>query len=194
MNKIIKLSLFSLIIFFSIIFYKIYFKKSDLVDKNLETTPGDVVDEVKESENNVIKDLKYNINLGQNNKYIINSELSEITYQGGSEVVNMQGVTAVFIDKNQIPIEISSDFAKYNNSNYETLFEKNVKIKYLDHEMFSNAMLFDFENQIIKIYKNVKYHGTLGQMVADNIDINLIMNKIDIYMDGDKKNVEVISN
>ena len=60
--------------------------------------------------------------------------------------------------------------------------------------MFSNAMLFDFENQIIKIYKNVKYHGTLGQMVADNIDINLIMNKIDIYMDGDKKNVEVISN
>ena len=194
MNKIIKLSLFSLIIFFSIIFYKIYFKKSDLVDKNLETTPGDVVDEVKESENNVIKDLKYNINLGQNNKYIINSELSEITYQGGSEVVNMQGVTAVFIDKNQIPIEVSSDLAKYNNSNYETLFEKNVKIKYLDHEMFSNAMLFDFENQIIKIYKNVKYNGTLGQMIADNIDINLIMNKIDIYMDGDKKNVEVISN
>lgn len=194
MNKIIKLSLFSLIIFFSIIFYKIYFKKSDLVDKNLETTPGDVVDEVKESENNVIKDLKYNINLGQNNKYIINSELSEITYQGGSEVVNMQGVTAVFIDKNQIPIEISSDLAKYNNNNYETLFEKNVKIKYLDHEMFSNAMLFDFENQIIKIYKNVKYNGTLGQMIADNIDINLIMNKIDIYMDGDKKNVEVISN
>ena len=60
--------------------------------------------------------------------------------------------------------------------------------------MFSNAMLFDFENQIIKIYKNVKYNGTLGQMIADNIDINLIMNKIDIYMDGDKKNVEVISN
>ena len=138
--------------------------------------------------------MKYNINLGQNNKYIINSELSEITYQGGSEVVNMQGVTAVFIDKNQIPIEVSSDLAKYNNSNYETLFEKNVKIKYLDHEMFSNAMLFDFENQIIKIYKNVKYNGTLGQMIADNIDINLIMNKIDIYMDGDKKNVEVISN
>ena len=55
-------------------------------------------------------------------------------------------------------------------------------------------MLFDFENQIIKIYKNVKYNGTLGQMIADNIDINLIMNKIDIYMDGDKKNVEVISN
>ena len=60
--------------------------------------------------------------------------------------------------------------------------------------MFSNAILFYFENQIIKINKNVKYNGTLGQMVADNIDINLIMNKIDIYMDGDKKNVEVISN
>ena len=54
-------------------------------------------------------------------------------------------------------------------------------------------MQFDFENQIIK-FTNVEYNGTIGHMFADNIDINLIMNKIDIYMDGDKKNVELISN
>tara|TARA_B100000035_G_scaffold56171_1_gene44488 strand:+ start:597 stop:1175 length:579 start_codon:yes stop_codon:yes gene_type:complete len=192
MNKVIKLILFSLIIFFTIIFYKIYFKNKNLVDEDFDITPNIVVEE---NQNNLIKDLKYSINLGQNNKYIINSELSEITYKNDkSEVVNMQGVTAIIIDKNQIPIEVSSELAKYNNSNYETLFEKNVKIKYLNHEIFSNAMQFDFENQMIKIYKNVEYNGTMGHMSADNIDINLIMNKIDIYMDGDKKNVELISN
>ena len=192
MTKIIKLILFLLIIFFSIIFYKIYFKEKNLVDEDFEITPNVVSEEYK---NNLIKDLKYSINLGQNNKYIINSDLSEITYKDNrSEVVNMQGVTAVIIDKNLIPIEISSDLAMYNNSNYETLFEKNVKIKYLNHEIFSNAMQFDFENQFIKIYEDVEYNGTLGRMFADNIDINLIMNKIDIYTDGDKKNVELISN
>ena len=191
MNKVIKLILFSLIIFLSIIFYRVYFKEKNLVDENSEIISNI---EVEKYGNNLIKDLKYNINLGQNNKYIINSDLSEITYKDNSEVVNMQGVTAIIIDKNQIPIEISSDLAKYNNSNYETLFEKNVKIKYLNHEIFSNAMKFDFENQIIKIYKNVEYNGTMGHMLADNIDINLIMNKIDIYMDGDKKKVELISN
>jgi len=192
MNKVIKLILFSLIIFFSIIFYKIYFKNKNLVDEDFDTTPNVVVEE---NQNNLIRDLKYSINLGQNNKYIINSDLSEITYKNDkSEVVNMQGVTAIIIDNNQIPIEVSSDLAKYNNSNYETLFEKNVKIKYLNHEIFSNAMKFDFENQIIKIYKNVEYNGAMGHMFADNIDINLIMNKIDIYMDGDKKKVELISN
>ena len=192
MNKVIKLILLSLIIFFSIIFYKIYFKDKNLVDEDFDITPNVVVEE---NQNNLIRDLKYSINLGQNNKYIINSDFSEITYKNDkSEVVNMQGVTAIIIDNNQIPIEVSSDLAKYNNSNYETLFEKNVKIKYLNHEIFSNAMLFDFENQIIKIYKNVEYNGTMGHMFADNIDINLIMNKIDIYMDGDKKNVELISN
>ena len=192
MNKVIKLILLSLIIFFSIIFYKIYFKDKNLVDEDFDITPNVVVEE---NQNNVIKDLKYSINLGQNNKYIINSDLSEITYKNDkSEVVNMQGVTAIIIDNNQIPIEVSSDLAKYNNSNYETLFEKNVKIKYLNHEIFSNAMQFDFENQIIKIYKNVEYNGAMGHMFADNIDINLIMNKIDIYMDGDKKKVELISN
>ncbi len=192
MNKVIKLILFSLIIFFIIFFYKIYFKNKNLVDEDFDITPNIVVEE---NQNNLIKDLKYSINLGQNNKYIINSDLSEITYKiDKSEVVNMQGVTAIIIDKNQIPIEVSSELAKYNNSNYETLFEKNVKIKYLNHEIFSNAMQFDFENQIIKIYKNVVYNGTMGHMFADNIDINLIMNKIDIYMDGDKKKVELISN
>ena len=192
MTKIIKLILFLLIIFFSVIFYKIYFKEKNLVDEDFEITPNVVSEEYK---NNLIKDLKYSINLGQNNKYIINSDLSEITYKDNrSEVVNMQGVTAVIIDKNLIPIEITSDLAMYNNSNYETLFEKNVKIKYLNHEIFSNTMQFDFENQFIKIYEDVEYNGTLGRMFADNIDINLIMNKIDIYTDGDKKNVELISN
>jgi hypothetical protein len=192
MNKVIKLILFSLVIFFSVIFYKIYFKNKNLVNEDSEVTSKVVIDENK---NNLIKDLKYSINLGQNNRYIINSDLSEITYKGDTtEVVNMQGVTAIIIDNNQIPIEVSSDLAKYNNSNYETLFEKNVKIKYLNHEIFSNAMKFDFENQIIRIYKDVEYNGTMGHMFADNIDINLIMNKIDIYMDGDKKNVELISN
>ena len=192
MNKVIKLILFSLIIFFSIIFYKIYFKNKNLVDEDFDTTPNVVVEE---NQNNLIRDLKYSINLGQNNKYIINSDLSEITYKNDkSEVVNMQGVTAIIIDNNQIPIEVSSDLAKYNNSNYETLFEKNVKIKYLNHEIFSNAMQFDFENQLIRIYKDVEYNGALGKMFADNIDINLVMNKIDIYMNGDKKNVKLMSN
>jgi len=192
MNKVIKLVLFSLIIFFSTVFYKVYFKEKNLVNENLEIISNI---EVEKYENNLIKDLKYSINLGQNNKYIINSDLSEITYKDDkSEVVNMQGVTAIIIDKNQIPIEISSDLAKYNNSNYETLFEKNVKIKYLNHEIFSDTMQFDFENKMIKIYKNVEYNGTLGHMFTDNIEINLIRNKIDIYMDGDKKNVELISN
>lgn len=191
MNKIIKLILFSLIIFFSVIFYKIYFKEKNSVE-NFEITPNLTIEE---SENNLIKDLKYSINLGQNNQYIINSDLSEITYKDDkSEIVNMQGVTAIIIDKNQVPIEISSDTAKYNNSNYGTLFKKNVKIKYLSHEISSDTMQFDFENQMIRIYKNVKYNGILGRMSADNIDINLIINKIDIYMDGDKKNVKLTSN
>ena len=118
MNKIIKLILFSLIIFFSIIFYRIYFNERNLVNESLEINTNVTMEE---SKNNLIKDLKYSINLGQNNKYIINSDLSEIIYKDDrTEVVNMQGVTAIIIDQNQIPIEISSDLAKYNNSNYDT--------------------------------------------------------------------------
>ena len=188
MKKVIQLILFSFLIIISIIFYKIYF-----VAKEQPKVEIDIQEElqVPNTENNLIKNLKYEVKLDQDNQYIITSDLSEITYENNFEVVKMQNVTAIFIDQSNIPIIVTSDNAIYNNSNYNTKFYDNVRIEYLNNFILSDNMDLDFNNNLITINENVEYNGIQGTIIADNVKIDLITKKIEIYMDDINDNVEI---
>ena len=188
MKKVIQLILFSFLIIISIIFYKIYF-----VEKEQPKVEIDIQEEqqVPNTENNLIKNLKYEVKLDQDNQYIITSDLSEITYENNFEVVKMQNVTAIFIDQSNIPIIVTSDHAIYNNSNYNTKFYDNVRIEYLNNFILSDNMDLDFNNNLITINENVEYNGIQGTIIADNVKIDLITKKIEIYMDDINDNVEI---
>ena len=188
MKKAIQLILFSFLVIISIIFYKIYF-----VEKEQPKVEIDIQEEqqVPNTENNLIKNLKYEVKLDQDNQYIISSDLSEITYENNFEVVKMQNVTAIFIDQSNIPIIVTSDHAIYNNSNYNTKFYDNVRIEYLNNFILSDNMDLDFNNNLITINENVEYNGIQGTIIADNVKIDLITKKIEIYMDDINDNVEI---
>ncbi len=185
-----------MVIIFSVIFYKVYFTKNDEISENIDSPTRQVEENNlnKENiENNVIRNLKYEVKLDQQNQYIITSDLSEITYENGIEIVKMKRAVAIFIDQNNIPLTITSDLAKFNNNTYNTNFSKNVQIKYLDNEIFSDKLDLDFVKNIIKIYENVEYNGVQGNIFTDNIEINLTTKKINIYMENENDNVKVIS-
>ena len=103
----------------------------------------------------------------------------------------MQNVVAIFIDQTNIPLIVTSDQAIYNNSNYNTKFNHNVRIEYLDNVILSDNMDLDFNNNLITINQNVEYNGTQGTIIADNVKIDLITKKIEIYMDDTNDNVEI---
>ena len=103
----------------------------------------------------------------------------------------MQKVEAIFIDETNIPIKITADTANYNNSNYNTNFSENVKIVYTDNIILSDNIDLNFQDNMITIYGNVKYDGLKGELSTDNIKINLITKKIEIYMNSIKDKVEV---
>ena len=63
----------------------------------------------------------------QDNDYNISSETSEIFYKNNVEFVSMKNVTAILKDKDKKTLLINSDSATYNNNNYDTNFENNVK-------------------------------------------------------------------
>ena len=168
------------------IFYKKFFSKEEL-DTNIQD------DIITQSENNTIKNLKYEVSINQNNDYKISSETSEITYQNGTEIVLMSNVTAVLKDARGRVLNISSNKAKYNSYNFTTIFENNVKINYLDNEIFAEKMILNFEDNLILASNNVKYTGPKGAVKTDNIKINLITKKIDIFMDKSNENVIISS-
>ena len=190
MKRIIQLILFSIIILASLIFYQTYLKEIEKTSNIIDKTQNKIIEE---NQNNLIQNLKYEVRLDQNNQYIITSDLSEITYENDIEIVKMQKVTAIFIDGKNIPLTITSAKAIYNNSNYNTNFSDNIQIEYLNNVILSDNMDLDFNNNVINIFGNVQYDGIQGSVKTDNIKINLITKKIDIYMNKYNKNVEVIT-
>ena len=188
MKKVIQLILFLFVVIISIIFYKLYLGEKPKQDNQviMETEPSKT-----DTKNNLIKNLKYEVKLDQNSEYIITSDLSEITYENNVETVKMNKVMALFIDKTNIPIKITSDKAIYNNFNYNTKFYQNVKIEYLDNVILSDIIELNFTDNLITINQNVKYNGSQGSIFADIIKINLITKKIEIYMDNKSDNVEI---
>ncbi len=188
MKKFVQIALFCLVILALFVFNKIYFTKD--IDNIAQPIIKDE-QTVRPSDNNIIKNLKYEVKLDKNNEYIITSDLSELINAQGIEIVKMQTVTAIIIDQNKIPLIIKSKYADYNNSNYNTQFRDNVSMEYMDHKIYSDKIDLSFENNIAKIFENVRYVGTYGTIKSDNIEVNLLTKKVDIFMDNENDNVEV---
>ena len=188
MKKVIKLILFLLLIIISTIFYKIYLSENTKSKIEVDTPEEE---QAANPENNLIKNLKYEVKLNKNNQYVITSDLSEITYEDGEEVVKMQKVTAILLNQKNIPLIITSELATYNNFNYNTKFNQNVRVEYLNNIILSDKLEFDYNNNLITIYENVEYDGIQGNIIADNIKIDLLTKKIEIYMSNTNDNVEV---
>ena len=189
MKRIIQLVLFSFLIIMSFIFYTIYFQEDK---KKLEVSQ---ITELPENQNNnsLIRNLEYQVKLDNDAQYKITADLSEVYYDGDTELVNMQKVIAIFLDEKNIPLVVTSNRATYNGSNHNTNFRDNVQINYINSIIYADKMDLDFNLNTIKIFENVRYDGIQGNMSSDNIDIDLITQKIDIYMNNNNDDVKVIT-
>ena len=192
MKRYIQLILVCILITISFFFYKLYFLDDKKINSKNVTADNKISNSKDQiSKNNLIKNLKYEVKLDQDKQYIITADLSELTYKNDAELVNMQKVKAIFIGQDKIPIIITSENAVYNSLNYNTNFRKNVQVEYLSNIIVADKMDLNFRENIITISENVKYDGLEIDMKTDNIKINLITKKIDIYMNNNKKNIEI---
>ena len=188
MKRVIKYVLIIFLILISLLFYNFFFKKKTqtenviIIQENLES-----------SQNNIIRNLEYNINLSNGNKYFITAESSMLSYNNNIETVDMTNPIAEITYTDNTLITISSNKAIYNNNNYNSFFRENVKINYSNNLIYADKMNLNFiENKII-IFENVKYIGPYGKLKTDNIGIDLLTKEIQIYMDSEKDNVEIIT-
>ena len=190
MKKFIQFFIFLLIIIISVFINQTYFKK-DEIKKNILEKEQD--DSLISDKNNLIKNLKYEINFDNNTQYIITAELSEIIYDEGVEIVKMQKVKAKFIDEKKKILSVISNEAIYNNSTYNTKFKDNVSINYMQNSINSKNLDLDFQNNIVSIFNNVVYKGPQSEIRADNVEINLISKKTIVSMNNSERKVEIVA-
>ena len=193
-------------LFIGYVFYNNYFtekqtQKNSIINSqtkknNNSLKTNEIIIQEEENEkikNNVIKNLKYKLNITENGTYEIKANSSEINLENGEEIVLMKGVIATFSDKNSNKLFISSDSAIFNSVNYNTLFSGNIKIQHEENIITSNKLEFNFIKNNILVYENVKYIGLRGEIIVDNIKIDLITRNIEFFMNNDNDNVKILS-
>ena len=197
----IQLILLSIVFFSFFYVYKFYFKTKD----NIKIDQSDIVqnnssDDINnnksdfdiDNQNNLIKNLSYFSKDNLGNEYIIESKYSELNLDN-VDIISMESVSAKIIMANSKPIYVTSNFAKYNNENYETTFTDNVLIVYLDNKIRCEKFHISIKNNFANVTDNVIYENPKGKLIADTIEIDLITKNSKIFMIDKSKKVMVLN-
>ena len=177
-----------LILIISLFIYKFYSKNLEVYDKQLNSKNNTEL-----NKNNLIKNLKYDVKFDDDTKYSITAIESEITYIDNNEIVFMKSVKGFFVDKKGLTLKIASKNAIFNNNNYNTIFENDVKIDYIGNIIRSDRLNLDFKKNTVVIRDNIIYEGLQGLGKADNVIIDLITKNIKISMNNRNDKIEITS-
>ena len=184
-----KLNKYVLIIFLIFLGYFLYNKLIDK-EKNSLTDKQEATEEIYNS--NIIKDVNYVSKDAKGNEYIIDAVLGEIDIEN-TNVIFLTDVTALIRLNNSENITITSDYGKYNINNYDTIFSKNVIIKYLDNKINGEYADFSLGRNSMIVSKNVIYTNLENILYADVINVNIKTKDTIIYMYEKNKKVNIKS-
>ena len=142
------------------------------------------------SNSNIIENVNYTSKDTQGNEYTINASKGEIDYSN-SNILYLTNVYAIIKLKNSEKITISSDYGKYNSDNYDTIFSKNVLIKYLNNKITGEYLDLSLEGNLMIISKKVTYNNLNNLLKADVIEMNLKTKDTKIFMYENEKKVKI---
>ena len=185
LKKILKIFfIIFVIIIASFFIFKKFFKKNETIRSNPDL-PEETI-----SNSNIIENVNYSSKDTQGNEYIINASKGEIDYSN-SNILYLTNVYAIIKLKNSEKITISSKYGKYNSDNYDTIFSKNVIIKYLDNKITGGYLDFSLERNLMIISKKVTYNNLNNTLKADVIEMNLKTKDTKIFMYEKEKKVKI---
>jgi len=192
MNKkyFIQLILLTLIIFLLTIFISYYNNNTKNTFSNLNVI-NNSNKKIKNSNENIIKDIRYFSKDDQNNSYEIISDFGIINIDD-PDITFMTNVTASIYLENSNNIIITSKFANFNNKNYETEFYETVNIVRADERIRSQKLEFSLIKDLILISDQVIFEKPGFNLKADKVEIDLITKNSKIFMNDSTKKVVAI--
>ena len=186
-NKFVKIIFIILFIIIILIFFNSkFFKKEKITQmKNQELNK-----ELYSS--NKIKDVKYATKDADGNEYIIIASEGEIDFSN-TDIIYLTNITAIIKLKNSENISVTSDYGKYNSGNFDTIFSKNVIIKYLDNKITGEYLDFSLKRNLLLISKKVVYTNSENILKADAVEMNIETKDTKIFMYENQKKVNINS-
>ena len=186
-KKILKIFLILLFLIILLILFLRFFNENK---KNEEINLD--ISKQNDIESNLIKGISFFSKDKKGNEYILKAEEGEVDLSN-DKIIYLKKITAQVVLNNSEDIIIISDFGKYNIENYDTIFSKNVLIKYLDSRISSNYMEFSINKSLMTITNNVIYSNNDNLLKADAVEFNTDTKKVNIFMYDISEKVKIIS-
>ena len=184
-NRVIQ---FSLVIAIIILFFTTYYSgdKDEIIDANKNSSTENASKLTKET-SNIMEDVNY---AGGNNKgtfFEINSAIAELKHEEPN-LSRLQDVFVVIRLKSLRIIHIKADAGIFNKVTNDSEFFGNVKITEQDNVITSDNLDFYNSKNLLQAYNNVTYTGKKGDLIADQVLVDLLNNEANIFMfeKGDK--------
>ena len=186
-KKILKIFLILLFLVILLILFLRFFNENKKNEEiNLDVSKQNNI------ESSLIKGISFFSKDKKGNEYILKAEEGEVDLSN-DKIIYLKKITAQVVLNNSEDIIIISDFGKYNIENYDTIFSKNVLIKYLDSRISSNYMEFSINKSLMTITNNVIYSNNDNLLKADAVEFNTDTRKVNIFMYDSSEKVKIIS-
>ncbi len=178
-NRVIQ---FSLVIIIIILFFITYYSgdKGKIVEANKNSSTENA-SKLTEGTSNIIENVNY---AGTNNRgtfFELNAAIAEIK-QNEPNLSQLQDVLVIIRLKNLRTIHIQSDKAVFNKISNDCKFFGNVKITEQDNVITSDNLDFYNSKNLLQAYNNVTYTGKKGDLIADQVLVDLLKNEANIFM------------
>ena len=183
----IQLFLILILIVISLILFFKYFKKT-----SLESNNNTNISQTADTGESLIEDLKYLSTDKEGNEYKIEAKRGNID-KLNPDIIYLENVKANIILQNSENISIQSNFARYNNKNFDTLFNDSVSVDYGEHLLKSEFLDLSFKNSLVSIYDDVQYLSGISSLKADKAEIDLLNKRTKIFMENPNKKVQIIN-
>ena len=191
--RIRKALFFFLILALLILIYLVYrevYKKER--SENISENINEMILDENTFSSNTIKDVNYISRDTKGNEYIIYASKGEIDINN-PDIIYLTDVKAFINLANSNTVNISSDFGKYNTKNFDTIFSKNVIVKYLNNKITGEYLDFSLESNLMVISRDIVYTNLDNVLVADVLEMNIETKDTKIYMYENKKKVNIKS-
>lgn len=180
-----------ILIILSVSLILIYFYL-DRSNNQTQDTKEEILEDSDVYNSNIIKNVNYSSKDLNGNQYIINADEGEIDLSDPN-VIYLKNVKGLIKLTNGNKITISSKYGKYNIDNYDTIFNLEVNVDYLDNNIIGQYLDVSINRNTLIMSKNVIYTNLKNILKADVIEMNIQTKDTKIFMYDTKKKVNIKS-
>ena len=170
----------------AILLLYIFYYKENFDDKLSEKTKIENKKIEKLSESNFFENVEYKGIDATGNRYLLKSQIASFNNEK-PEVVNMEGMKAIFYFKDDTILKVSGNKGTYNNKTNDMQFRKEVKVVQAENQIKADNLDYFNSKGLINIYGNVEGKSLDGNFTSDILNINIDNQSIDFLMNNNNQ-------